>query len=93
MKKLVFAAMAMVAMVSVSNVFASGSHTSLGAAVPEDTTTTDTVAPAEPAAPAEDVAPADTAAETAMLFFSDTTNVSTDTTKAEPVTTDSTSVA
>ena len=84
----------MVAMVSVSNVFASGSQSGLGVAATEDTTTTDKVAPAEqPAATPEEVAPADSSAETAMLFMSDTTNVPTDTTGVKPTTTDSTSVA
>lgn len=87
MKKLFFAVIAMVAMVSVSNVFANGSQSSLNFATPEDTTTTDTVAPAEePAATEENVAPADSSADTAMQMFSDSTNV-------ETTTTDSTNVA
>ena len=46
MKKLVFAAIAAMVMVSVSNVFASNKMASVSSAAPVDT-----VAPAEPAAP------------------------------------------
>lgn len=78
MKKLFFAAIAVVAMISVSNVFANGSQSELNIAAPEDTTvTTDTVAPEKPAAPAEEVAPADSSADTAMQTFSDSTDVET----------------
>lgn len=48
MKKLVFAAIAAMVMVSVSNVFASNKMASVSSAAPVDT-----VAPAEPAAPAD----------------------------------------
>lgn len=94
MKKLFFAAIAAVVMVSVSNVFANNSMSGLNNALPQDTTTVDTVAPAElpaeqpaqqPAetpAQAEDSAVSATSADdTAMMMFSDSTEV--DTTKAE----------
>ena len=96
MKKLFFAAIAAIVMVSVSNVFANASMSGLSTSLPQDTTTVDTVAPAEqPAAqPAEQPAdaPVETEAEdstvsatsaddTAMMMFSDSTEV--DTTKAE----------
>lgn len=55
MKKLVFAAIAAMVMVSVSNVFASNKMASVSSVAPVDT-----VAPAEPAAPAE--TPADSTA-------------------------------
>lgn len=47
MKKLFFAAFAAFVMVSVSNVFANASMSGLNTALPQDTTTVDTVAPAE----------------------------------------------
>lgn len=96
MKKLFFAAFAAFVMVSVSNVFANASMSGLNTALPQDTTTVDTVAPAEQPAdqPAEQPAdaPVETEAEdsavsatsaddTAMMMFSDSTEV--DTTKAE----------
>lgn len=96
MKKLFFAAIAAVVMVSVSNVFANNSMSGLNNALPQDTTTVDTVAPAEQPAeqPAQQPAdaPVETEAEdsavsatsaddTAMMMFSDSTEV--DTTKAE----------
>ena len=96
MKKLVFAAFAAFVMVSVSNVFANASMSGLSTSLPQDTTTVDTVAPAEQPAdqPAEQPAdaPVETEAEdstvsatsaddTAMMMFSDSTEV--DTTKAE----------
>lgn len=96
MKKLFFAAIAAIVMVSVSNVFANNSMSGLNNALPQDTTTVDTVAPAEqpaeqpveqPAdapveAEAEDSAVSTTGADdTAMMMFSDSTEV--DTTKAE----------
>ena len=96
MKKLFFAAIAAIVMVSVSNVFANNSMSGLNNALPQDTTTVDTVAPAEQPAdqPAEQPAdaPVETEAEdstvsatsaddTAMMMFSDSTDV--DTTKAE----------
>lgn len=83
-------------MVSVSNVFANASMSGLSTSLPQDTTTVDTVAPAEQPAdqPAEQPAdaPVETEAEdstvsatsaddTAMMMFSDSTEV--DTTKAE----------
>ena len=78
MKKLFFAAIASIVMVSVSNVFANNSKANLGAAIPDDTTTVDSISPAE--LPTE--TPVDTTVnnssesnETAMLMFSDTTNV------------------
>lgn len=96
MKKLFFAAIAAIVMVSVSNVFANASMSGLNTALPQDTTTVDTVAPAEQPAeqPAQQPAdaPVETEAEdsavsatstddTAMMMFSDSTEV--DTTKAE----------
>lgn len=96
MKKLFFAAIAAIVMVSVSNVFANNSMSGLNNALPQDTTTVDTVAPAEQPAdqPAEQPAdaPVETEAEdstvsatsaddTAMMMFSDSTEV--DTTKTD----------
>lgn len=98
MKKLFFAAIAAIVMVSVSNVFANNSMSGINNALPQDTTTVDTVAPAEQPAeqPAQQSAetPAETPAQTedstvsatsaddtAMMMFSDSTEV--DTTKAE----------
>lgn len=96
MKKLFFAAIAAIVMVSVSNVFANASMSGLSTSLPQDTTTVDTVAPAEQPAEqpveqpadapveteAEDSAVSTTAADdTAMMMFSDSTEV--DTTKAE----------
>lgn len=100
MKKLFFAAIAAIVMVSVSNVFANNSMSGINNALPQDTTTVDTVAPAEQPAeqPVEQLAeqpadaPVETEAEdsavsttgaddTAMMMFSDSTEV--DTTKAE----------
>ncbi len=92
MKKLFFAAIAAVVMVSVSNVFANNSMSGLNNALPQDTTTVDTVAPAEQPAEQPADAPVETEAEdstvsatsaddTAMMMFSDSTEV--DTTKAE----------
>lgn len=94
MKKLFFAAIAAIVMVSVSNVFANNSMSGINNALPQDTTTVDTVAPAEqpteqPAEQPADV-PVETedsavsatgADDTAMMMFSDSTEV--DTTKAE----------
>ena len=79
-------------MVSVSNVFANNSMSGLNNALPQDTTTVDTVAPAEQPAEQPADAPVETEAEdstvsatsaddTAMMMFSDSTDV--DTTKAE----------
>ena len=94
MKKFFFAAFAAFVMVSVSNVFANASMSGLSTSLPQDTTTVDTVAPAEQPAdqPAEQPAdaPVETedstvsatsADDTAMMMFSDSTEV--DTTKAE----------
>ena len=94
MKKLFFAAIAAIVMVSVSNVFANASMSSLNTSLPQDTTTVDTVAPAEQPAEqpaqqpadapveAEDSAVSATSADdTAMMMFSDSTEV--DTAKAE----------
>lgn len=96
MKKLFFAAIAAIVMVSVSNVFANNSMSGLSTSLPQDTTTVDTVAPTEQPAeqPAQQPAdaPVETEAEdsavsatsaddTAMMMFSDSTEV--DTTKAE----------
>ena len=96
MKKLFFAAIAAIVMVSVSNVFANASMSGLSTSLPQDTTTVDTVAPAELPAdqPAEQPAdaPVETEAEdstvsatsaddTAMMMFSDSTEV--DTTKTD----------
>ena len=96
MKKLFFAAIAAIVMVSVSNVFANASMSGLSTSLPQDTTTVDTVAPAEQPADQPVEQPADApvetkpedsavsatgAADTAMMMFSDSTEV--DTTKAE----------
>lgn len=92
MKKLFFAAIAAIVMVSVSNVFANASMSGLSTSLPQDTTTVDTVAPAELPAEQPADAPVETEAEdsavsatgaddTAMMMFSDSTEV--DTTKAE----------
>lgn len=92
MKKLFFAAIAAFVMVSVSNVFANASMSGLSTSLPQDTTTVDTVAPAEQPAEQPADAPVETEAEdsavsttgaddTAMMMFSDSTEV--DTTKAE----------
>ena len=58
MKKLVFAAIAAMVMVSVSNVFASNKMASVSSVAPVDT-----VAPAEPATPADSTATDSTVAE------------------------------
>lgn len=83
MKKLIFAAVAAIVMVSVSNVFANSAKASLGTVSSADTATTDTVAPVEKTVEQ----PADTAAspsvgadDTAMLMMSDTAAVDTATT-------------
>lgn len=96
MKKLFFAAIAAIVMVSVSNVFANASMSGLSTSLPQDTTTVDTVAPAEQPADQSAEQPADapveteaedstvsatSADDTAMMMFSDSTEV--DTTKAE----------
>lgn len=96
MKKLFFAAIAAIVMVSVSNVFANASMSGLSTSLPQDTTTVDTVAPAEQPAEQPTEQPADAPVETeaedstvsatgaddtAMMMFSDSTEV--DTTKAE----------
>ena len=90
MKKLFFAAFAAFVMVSVSNVFANNSMSSLSTALPQDTTTVDTVAPAEQPAETPAETPAQTedstvsaagADDTAMMMFSDSTEV--DTTKTD----------
>ena len=90
MKKLFFAAFAAFVMVSVSNVFANNSMSSLSTALPQDTTTVDTVAPAEQPAETPAETPAQTedstvsaagSDDTAMMMFSDSTEV--DTTKAD----------
>ena len=67
MKKLFFAAIAAIAaivMVSVSNVFANASMSGLSTSLPQDTTTVDTVAPAEQPAEQPAQQPAETPAET-----------------------------
>lgn len=86
MKKLFFAAIAAIVMVSVSNVFANNSMSGLSTSLPQDTTTVDTVAPAEqpaeqPAQTEDSTVSATSADDTAMMMFSDSTEV--DTTKAE----------
>ena len=90
MKKLFFAAFAAFVMISVSNVFANNSMSSLSTALPQDTTTVDTVAPAEQPAETPAETPAQTedstvsatgADDTAMMMFSDSTEV--DTTKTD----------
>ena len=84
MKKLVFAAIAAIVMVSASNVFANGATASIATYGPTDTTAVDTVAPEQPAEPAEPadttVSPNDSTDDTAMLMFSDST--ATDSTSA-----------
>lgn len=47
MKKLVFAAIAAMVMVSVSNVFANESQTNIGTTLPADTTVSDSIQPTE----------------------------------------------
>lgn len=91
MKKLFFAAIASIVMVSVSNVFANNSKANLGVAIPDDTTTVDSIAPAEQPTETPAETPVDTTVndssesnETAMLMFSDTTNV--DSTKTDTTT-------
>lgn len=64
MKKLFFAAIAAIVMVSVSNVFANNSMSGINNALPQDTTTVDTVAPAEQPAEQPVQQPAETPAET-----------------------------
>ena len=94
MKKLFFAAIAAIVMVSVSNVFANASMSGLSTSLPQDTTTVDTVAPAEQPAEQPAETPAETPAQTedstvsatgaddtAMMMFSDSTEV--DTTKTD----------
>lgn len=96
MKKLFFAAFAAIVMVSVSNVFANASMSGLSTSLPQDTTTVDTVSPSEQPAEQPTEQPADAPVETeaedstvsatgaddtAMMMFSDSTEV--DTTKAE----------
>ncbi len=91
MKKLFFAAIASIVMVSVSNVFANNSKANLGVAIPDDTTTVDSISPADQPAETPAETPADTTVndssvsnETAMLMFSDTTTV--DSTKTDTTT-------
>lgn len=91
MKKLFFAAIASIVMVSVSNVFATNSKANLSVAIPDDTTTVDSISPAEQPAETPAETPVDTTVndssesnETAMLMFSDTTNV--DSTKTDTTT-------
>ena len=91
MKKLFFAAIASIVMVSVSNVFANNSKANLGVAIPDDTTTVDSISPAELPTETPAETPVDTTVndssesnETAMLMFSDTTNV--DSTKTDTTT-------
>lgn len=91
MKKLFFAAITSIVMVSVSNVFANNSKANLGVAIPDDTTTVDSISPAEQPAETPAETPVDTTVndssesnETAMLMFSDTTNV--DSTKTDTTT-------
>lgn len=91
MKKLFFAAIASIVMVSVSNVFANNSKANLGVAIPDDTTTVDSISPAEQPTETPAETPVDTTVndssesnETAMLMFSDTTNV--DSTKTDTTT-------
>ena len=72
MKKLVFAAIAAMVMVSVSNVFASNKMASVSSVAPADTTETTTEKPAEASLvmslsdiePTDTVAPAETPADT-----------------------------
>lgn len=81
MKKLVFAAIAAIVMVSASNVFANGATASTATYGPTDTTAVDTVAPEQPAEPTDTtVSPNDSTDDTAMLMFSDST--ATDSTSA-----------
>ena len=76
MKKLVFAAIAAMVMVSVSNVFASNKMASVSSVAPVDT-----VAPAEPADPADTTVEKETPAETPAETLADST--ATDSTVAE----------
>lgn len=76
MKKLVFAAIAAMVMVSVSNVFASNKMASVSSVAPVDT-----VAPAEPAAPADTTVEKETPTETPAETPADST--ATDSTVAE----------
>lgn len=80
MKKLVFAAVAAIVMVSVSNVFAYSTKASFGTAIPADTTVVDTVAPVEQPSDTTVATPSDSD-DTAMLMMSDTTTV--DSTKTD----------
>ena len=90
MKKLVFAAIAAIVMVSVSNVFANGAATSLPTAGPTDTTAVDTVAPEQQEEQADTtVSLNDSTDDTAMLMFSD----STDTDSTSALSADSSAVA
>lgn len=96
MKKLFFAAFAAFVIVSVSNVFANASMSGLSTSLPQDTTTVDTVSPSEqpteqpveqpadaPVETEDSAVSATSADDTAMMMFSDSTEV--DTTKAEVV--------
>lgn len=74
MKKLVFAAIAAIAMVSASNVFANGATTGTAAYGPNDTTAVDTVAPEQQTEPADTAASLnDSTDDTALLMLSDST--------------------
>lgn len=78
MRKVFFAAIAAMVMVSVSSVFANSAKSEMGIVMPADTTANDTVAPAEE--PAQE--PTDTAVkvnpgadDTAWLMSTDSTTV------------------
>lgn len=72
MKKTVFAAIAAIAMVSVSNIFANNEKMSFEQNVPVDTTSTDTTI-TEQTAPAENVATPANADTTATATATDST--------------------
>lgn len=79
MKKLVFAAIAAMVMVSVSNVFANNKMASVSSVAPVDT-----VAPAEPAdTTVEKTTPAETSEVTPAETPADSTTATTDTTVAK----------
>lgn len=74
MKKLVFAAITAIVMVSVSNVFANGSSTKFQMASPTDTTAIDTVVPEQQEETADTSADAiNSNDDTAFLMLSDST--------------------
>ena len=93
MKKLFFAAIAAIVMVSVSNVFANNAKTNVSFSMSDDTTTVDSIQqPSELPAETPVETPVDTTVndsaesqETAMLMFSDSTEVDTTSTDSTTV--------